>query len=212
VTKRLGELILSCRDASSMRCVSVRFGNVLGSNGSVIPLFQQQLEKNQPLTVTHPDIRRFFMITREAVSLVLQASAIGEHGDILVLDMGEPVSILQLARTLIQLSGKTEEEVGIQFIGLREGEKLHEELYSPSEEVSPTSRSKIKRIRTKPMTWPALANHLRELEASLTVDGSDPVLRKLREIVPEYSAERNEHHTESSPSKQTALRHVAGRP
>jgi FlaA1/EpsC-like NDP-sugar epimerase len=212
VTKRLGELILSCRDASSMRCVSVRFGNVLGSNGSVIPLFQQQLEKNQPLTVTHPDVCRFFMISREAVSLVLQAFAIGEHGDILVLDMGKPLSILQLARTLIQLSGKTEEEVPIRFTGLREGEKLHEELYSPSEKVSPTSRSKIKRIRTKPMTWPILAKHLHELQASITIDGADPVLRKLREIVPEYSAAGYEHRAESSPSKQTVLRHVAGRP
>ena len=209
VTKRLGELILSCRDAGSMRCVSVRFGNVLGSNGSVIPLFQQQLQKNQPLTVTHPEIRRFFMTTREAVSLVLQAFAIGEHGDILVLDMGEPVSILQLARTLIQLSGKTEAEVGIRFTGLREGEKLCEELFIRGEQVSPTSRQKIKRVRTKPMTWLALSRHLGDLQASLAVDGAAPILTKLREIVPEYCAEGSRHHAEGPASK--AFRQVASR-
>src|SRR5579863_9717316 len=150
-TKRICELILSSRPPNGMRCVSVRFGNVLGSSGSVIPVLQRQLRNGEPLTITHPEIRRFFMTTREAVSLVLQGFAIGEHGDILVLDMGEPISILELAKTLIQLSGKTEEQAGIRFIGLREGEKLFEELYFPGEEVSATSRPKIKRVRGKPM-------------------------------------------------------------
>jgi FlaA1/EpsC-like NDP-sugar epimerase len=185
-TKRVCELILSCRATQSMRCVSVRFGNVLGSNGSVIPVLQQQLQNNQSLTITHPEIKRFFMTAREAVALVLQGFSIGEHGDILVLDMGVPISIVQLARTLIQLSGKTEEQVEIRFTGLRPGEKLLEELFYAFEEVLPTCRQKIKKARGKAMAWPNLSQLLSELRASLTVDGANPVRAKLREIVPEY--------------------------
>jgi FlaA1/EpsC-like NDP-sugar epimerase len=210
-TKRVGELILACQKANSMRCVSVRFGNVLGSSGSVVPVLQRQLRNGEPLTITHPEIRRFFMTTREAVSLVLEAFAIGEHGDILVLDMGESVSILELARTLIRLSGKNEEQVDIRFTGLREGEKLYEELFSPAEEVSATSRPKIKRVRGKPMEWPLLVQHLSELRASLTVDGAAPVRAKLQEIIPEYSLEGNGQQANPD-SPQSALYHqVAGR-
>jgi FlaA1/EpsC-like NDP-sugar epimerase len=210
-TKRLGELIVASRDTTSMRCVSVRFGNVLGSNGSVVPIFQQQLRNNQPLTVTHRDIRRYFMTTREAVSLVLQAFVIGERGDILVLDMGEPVSILQLARTLIHLCGKTEEQVGIRITGLREGEKLCEELFSPAEQISATSRQKIKRVRSQPMEWAVLLRHLEELQISMTVDGAAPIRAKLREIVPEYSADGNGHPAETEFSKAEVSHQVAGR-
>jgi FlaA1/EpsC-like NDP-sugar epimerase len=185
-TKRVGELMLACHDANSMRCISVRFGNVLGSNGSVIPILRRQLEQNLPLTITHPEIRRFFMTTQEAVSLVLEASAVGEHGDILVLEMGKQVPIVQLAKSLIQLSGKREDQVSLRFTGLRPGEKLYEELYSDNEEVLPTDHPKLKRIRGKLMDWRLLAKHLDELHASLTVDGAEPILRKLRQIVPEY--------------------------
>ena len=193
-TKRVGELILACREASSMRCVSVRFGNVLGSNGSVVPVLQQQLERNLPLTITHPEIKRFFMIIREAVALVLEASAVGEHGDTLVLEMGMQIPIIHLAKTLIQLSGKREDQVNIRFTGLRPGEKLYEELYSAAEEVIPTDRPKIKRIRGKPMEWPALARQLEELRASLSIDGAAPIRAKLREIVPEYDTQSGGPH------------------
>ncbi|HKV27357.1 MAG TPA: nucleoside-diphosphate sugar epimerase/dehydratase [Candidatus Acidoferrales bacterium] len=185
-TKRMGELILGCRSSSAMRCISVRFGNVLGSNGSVVPLLQQQLESNRPLTITHPEIKRFFMTTREAVALVLEASTIGEHGDILVLEMGKQIPIVQLARTLIQLSGKTEDQVKIHFTGLRPGEKLFEEMSSAAEDVISTDRPKIKRVRGKRPEWPLLSRRLEELRASLTVDGAEPVRSKLREILPEY--------------------------
>lgn len=144
-TKRIGELIVSHQPTNGMRCLSVRFGNVLGSNGSVIPMLQQQLRKNQPLTVTHPDVKRFFMTIREAVSLVLQASVIGEKGDTLVLDMGKPLLILDLVRTLIKLSGRSEKQVPIQFTGLRPGEKLFEELFYEDEEVDQTSFPKLKK-------------------------------------------------------------------
>ena len=132
-TKRLGELILAAWPGEGLRCVSVRFGNVLGSNGSVIPLFQEQIRQNQAITITHPEITRFFMTVSEAVSLVLQAFAIGRNGDILVLDMGEPVRVADLARTLAHLSGKSRQE--FKFIGLRPGEKLFEELFYSDERV-----------------------------------------------------------------------------
>src|SRR5262249_35926706 len=132
-TKRICELIMASFPSAQMRCVSVRFGNVLGSQGSVVPVFQKQLVEKQRITVTHPEITRFFMTIQEAVSLVLQAGAIGVDGDILVLDMGEPVRIVDLARTLIRLSGKTEKEVEIAFTGLRPGEKLYEELFYADE-------------------------------------------------------------------------------
>jgi len=185
-TKRIGELILSSRLPNGMRCVSVRFGNVLGSNGSVIPVLKRQLRNHEPLTVTHPEIKRFFMMTREAVALVLQAFAIGKHGDILVLDMGEPVRILDLARTLIRLSGKSEHDVVIRFTGLREGEKLKEELFYEHEEVIPTSCEKIKRISGTLKDWSRLCSQLDELRASMNVDGAAPIRAKIKEIVPEY--------------------------
>jgi len=202
-TKRVGELIIAARPTGSMRCVSVRFGNVLGSNGSVVPVFQKQLRSNQPLTITHPEIRRFFMTTREAVSLVLQAFAIGNHGDTLVLDMGTPVRILDLARTLIRLSGKSEDEVGIKFTGLRAGEKLVEELFYASEEVQPTSFPKIKRIRGAQNRWFEIQCHLEELMKSMSIDGGAPIRAKMKEIVQEYSYE-SDNQPEMS-AAQTAL-------
>jgi FlaA1/EpsC-like NDP-sugar epimerase len=186
-TKRIGELIIAHQPTNGMRCLSVRFGNVLGSNGSVIPMLQQQLRKNEPLTVTHPDVKRFFMTIREAVSLVLQASVIGEKGDTLVLDMGDPLLILELVRTLIKLSGRNEKQVAIQFTGLRPGEKLIEELFYENERVDQTSFPKIKRARGPLRDWDALLGKLEELEAALFVNGADSVRARIKEILPEYS-------------------------
>ena len=186
-TKRICELILSSRPPNGMRCVSVRFGNVLGSSGSVIPVLKQQLQSHEPLTVTHPEIKRFFMMTREAIALVLQAFAIGKHGDILVLDMGEPVKILDLARTLIRLSGKSEHDVEIRFTGLREGEKLKEELFYEHEKVIPTACERIKRTSGTLKDWPKLYSQLEELRASMNIDGAAPIRAKIKEIVPGYS-------------------------
>jgi FlaA1/EpsC-like NDP-sugar epimerase len=188
-TKRIGELIIACRPTNGMRCVSVRFGNVLGSHGSVVPIFQEQLRTNQSLTITHPDIKRFFMTGHEAVSLTLQAFAIGNHGDTLVLNMGEPVKIFDLARTLIRLSGRSDREIGITFTGLREGEKLEEELFYTTEEIHPTPFEKIKRTRSSVRSWTKLQRDLDELRSCLYVDGAQPVRRKIKEIVPEYSSE-----------------------
>jgi len=185
-TKRICELIISAKPLNGMRCVSVRFGNVLGSSGSVVPVLKQQLGNHQPLTITHPDIKRFFMITPEAVALVLQGFAIGSHGDILVLDMGEPVRIVDLARSLIRLSGKSENDVEIRFTGLRDGEKLKEELFYEQEKVMPTSCDKIKRTSALLSDWVSLSRQLEELRASLTIDGAAPIRAKIKEIVPEY--------------------------
>ncbi|HTS35878.1 MAG TPA: nucleoside-diphosphate sugar epimerase/dehydratase [Candidatus Solibacter sp.] len=187
-TKRLGERIIACRPTNGMRCLSVRFGNVLGSNGSVIPTLQQQLSRNEPLTVTHPHVKRFFMTIREAVSLVLQASVIGEKGDTLVLDMGKPLPVLELVRTLIRLSGKDDDQVEIRFTGLRPGEKLAEELFYADEEVDETSFSKIKRARGQLLNWETLAQKLDELEAALFMNNADGIRAKIKEILPEYSS------------------------
>jgi FlaA1/EpsC-like NDP-sugar epimerase len=203
-TKRICELILSAKPPNGMRCVSVRFGNVLGSSGSVVPVLKQQLRNHQPLTITHPDIKRFFMITPEAVALVLQAFAIGDHGDILVLDMGEPVKILDLARSLIRLSGKSEHDVEIQFTGLREGEKLNEELFYEHEKVTPTSCARIKRTSGSLRDWTGLCLQLEALRASMNVDGAAPVRAKIKEIVPEYSLQ-------TDISNQTLEDSIAGR-
>jgi FlaA1/EpsC-like NDP-sugar epimerase len=134
-TKRAAEMVVSAMAAEhpGTRFMAVRFGNVLGSSGSVIPKFKEQIARGGPVTVTHPDIIRYFMTIPEAARLVLQAAAIGDSGQVLVLDMGEPVKIVDLARDLIRLSGHAVEDIGIVFSGLRPGEKLYEELLADSD-------------------------------------------------------------------------------
>jgi FlaA1/EpsC-like NDP-sugar epimerase len=187
-TKRMGELILASRP-SKMWCASVRFGNVLGSQGSVVPLFQQQIRKEGRVTVTHPEITRYFMTIPEAVSLVLQAFTIGDHGDILVLDMGKPIRIADLARTLIRLTGVSEDDVPIVFTGLRPGEKLFEELFYSTETFLATPHEKVQRAHGRVAPWLNLLGHLQELQQSIRA-GSDASMRaKIQDIVPEYTDE-----------------------
>jgi FlaA1/EpsC-like NDP-sugar epimerase len=144
-TKRVAELLLLALQNGRTKYVAVRFGNVLGSNGSVIPIFKKQIAAGGPITVTHPDMRRFFMTIPEACQLVLQAAVIGEGGQICVLDMGEPVKIVDLARNLILLSGlKLDEDIKIEFTGVRPGEKLYEELSTMLEDTVPTPHDKIR--------------------------------------------------------------------
>ena len=142
-TKRIGELMLASCPQSGMRCVAVRFGNVLGSSGSVVPILQEQLRCGLPLTITHPESKRFFMTSGEAVSLALEAFAIGRHGETLVLEMGAPVKIVDLARKMIRLGRHDSRATPICFTGLRAGEKLEEELFYPQEVVEQTACEKI---------------------------------------------------------------------
>ena len=171
------------RDVST-RFVAVRFGNVLGSSGSVIPIFRRQIAKGGPVTVTHPDMTRYFMTIPEAASLVVQAGAIGGEGEIFVLDMGEPVRILDLARNMIRLSGKEpDRDVPIDFVGARPGEKLHEELWGADEEVRPTSHPKIQRVTRAGADAARLERELESLEA-LVEDGETlEVVSRLRSLV-----------------------------
>jgi FlaA1/EpsC-like NDP-sugar epimerase len=184
-TKRIGELMVAARP-SRMRCLSVRFGNVLGSQGSVIPLFQEQIKLKRTITVTHPDITRYFMTIPEAVSLVLQAFSIGGKRDILVLDMGKPVRILDLTKTLIRLSGLPQDQVKISFTGLRPVEKLFEDLFYAFERRSNTGAQKVFRTQGQTASWSELLQLLAELRAECAIGIPDRIRSKVKEIVPEY--------------------------
>jgi FlaA1/EpsC-like NDP-sugar epimerase len=171
------------RDDVATRFVAVRFGNVLGSSGSVIPIFRRQIAKGGPVTVTHPDMTRYFMTIPEAASLVVQAGAIGGHGEIFVLDMGEPVKIIDLARNMIRLSGKEpDRDVAIEFVGARPGEKLHEELWGPDEEVWPTTHPKIMRVKRLGIDPALLEEELAELERLVEGGETLEVVSRLRAL------------------------------
>jgi FlaA1/EpsC-like NDP-sugar epimerase len=190
-TKRAAELVVSAMAAEhpGTRFMAVRFGNVLGSSGSVIPKFKEQIAKGGPVTVTHPDIIRYFMTIPEAARLVLQAAAIGESGQVLVLDMGEPVKIVDLARTMIGLAGRSQEDIRIEFTGLRPGEKLYEELLASSDTSVPTD---IPSLRVAKLTRLSNIDATRVLENMLGWEISDEAVKpRLRRLVPEYlEAER----------------------
>ncbi|HZO97766.1 MAG TPA: nucleoside-diphosphate sugar epimerase/dehydratase [Gaiellaceae bacterium] len=171
------------RDDVDTRFVAVRFGNVLGSSGSVIPIFRRQIERGGPITVTHPEMTRFFMTIPEAVRLVVQAGAMGGRGQVYVLDMGKPVKILDLARQMIELSGHTEDEIAIRFVGARAGEKLHEELWNADEHVGPTSHPKIMRAARPQIDGAWLSDELDELERLVAEADTLGVVAKLRAIV-----------------------------
>jgi FlaA1/EpsC-like NDP-sugar epimerase len=191
-TKRVGELIVQTIAnggyADGTRFGVVRFGNVLGSNGSVIPRFLEQIKAGGPVTVTHPDIRRFFMLIPEAVLLVLHAATACEAGDVLILDMGEQIRVVEVARTLIRLSGFIpDEDIQIVFTGLRPGEKLYEELLGTGEDSTPSGIEKIERIRRRSVpSQPDMERHVMELASLARRGDAAATLAKLHEIVPTY--------------------------
>jgi FlaA1/EpsC-like NDP-sugar epimerase len=193
-TKRVCEMYCQAFAAvSRTRFLSVRFGNVLASEGSVVPIFLEQIEKGGPVTVTHPEMRRYFMTIPEAVTLVLQATALGESGQIMILDMGSPMKILDLVHHLIQLAGKGPEEVSIEFIGPRPGEKLFEELSCCDEVCIQTAHSKIKVFHQNGRV-PRDAPETIDSALAMVRTGIDDseVRRLLRQLVPEYEQARPE--------------------
>ena len=189
-TKRAAEMVLSALavDCPGTSFMAVRFGNVLGSSGSVIPKFKEQIERGGPITVTHPEIIRYFMTIPEAARLVLQAAAIGESGQVLVLDMGEPVRIVDLARDMIRLSGRSPDEIAIEFSGLRPGEKLYEELLSDKDMTLPT---RIDRLRIARLDDQAARERTQAWLVDVATQGSAVTDADVRELlrlhVPEYT-------------------------
>ena len=191
-TKRVGELLVrQVAREKGLAYATVRFGNVLSSRGSVVPVFRQQLARGGPLTVTHPDAMRYFMTIPEAVQLVLQAAVLAAPGDTFVLDMGEPVRIVQLARDLIELHGLGEDDVRLEFIGQRPGEKLVEELYFAAERPEPTSHEAIRRVRLNGAGAPDLRARIARLAAEGDSSRAQTIVAGLQDLVPEYAPAAN---------------------
>ena len=187
-TKRIAELYINClKGKGNTKFITTRFGNVLGSNGSVIPLFKKQIEIGGPLTVTHEDILRYFMTIPEACSLVLEAAAMGNGGEIFVFDMGEPVRIFDLALNMISLSGlHYPEDIDIEIIGLRPGEKIYEELLADGENTRPTYHEKIMIAKSKNLDIKKIREKILELHNSDLRHQNIEIVAKIKEIVPEF--------------------------
>ena len=189
-SKRISEMIVQSKNRSgnqSPRFITVRFGNVIGSVGSVIPVFKEQIKNGGPVTVTHPDMVRYFMLIPEACQLILQAGAMGEGGEIFLLEMGEPVNIDKMARDLIRFSGFTPDvDIKIEYTGLRPGEKLYEELFSERENVVPTSHSKIMVLKSSEIDIAGLNGNLSSLKQAARQRDALQIRSCLQEILPEY--------------------------
>ncbi len=185
LSKRLAEIFLQAKaKRSKTKFMAVRFGNVLGSDGSVIPLFKKQIEAGGPITITHPDTTRYFMSIKEAVLLVLQAGAIGVGGEIFTLDMGEQIKILDLAKNLVALSGlELDKNIRIEYIGLRAGEKIKEELLLDKDKNKTTKHNKIYINQAENFDLILLRKQFKELEEHINSTNKEKVIKKMREIV-----------------------------
>jgi FlaA1/EpsC-like NDP-sugar epimerase len=188
-TKRVAEFMtINMNSLLKTKCSTVRFGNVLGTNGSVVPVFKEQLKKGGPLTVTHPKVERFFMLIPEAVHLVLIAAASGRGGEIFVLDMGERVKIRDLAENFIRLSGFIPyKEIKIEYIGLRPGEKLIEELFDESESAVPTAHEKIMMAIPRAPSMESLLGHIGSLNGCLQNYSISEIVAIIKKIVPNFT-------------------------
>jgi len=190
-SKRLAEMVCQTLQQKTETCFTmVRFGNVLGSNGSVIPKFREQIARGKPITVTHPEIIRYFMSITEAAQLVLQAGVMGRGGEIFVMDMGKPIKIVDLARDMIRLSGFNEDEIKIEFTGLRPGEKLYEELLADDEltERTPHPKLRIAKARSMDEEW---MNKLLEWLKQGVEPEYETLYDELKYWLPEYVPNRN---------------------
>ncbi|MEO9023072.1 MAG: nucleoside-diphosphate sugar epimerase/dehydratase [Ginsengibacter sp.] len=193
-TKRVSEIYiqsLSDRRDSETEFITTRFGNVLGSAGSVVATFKKQIAAGGPLTITHPDITRYFMTIPEASKLVLEAGKIGESGDILLFDMGKPVKIMDLAKKMIQLAGFKASEIPIETVGLRPGEKMYEELFKDSEEFAETYHPRILRAKKSPELHPEFISLLEELQQAAITHNNEIIPFILRKLVPEFKSDTN---------------------
>ena len=187
-TKRFAELLVRSLQREGSVYVSVRFGNVLDSNGSVVQIFKEQIARGGPVTVTHPEMRRYFMTIPEACQLVLQASTMGKGSEIFVLNMGEPIKIADLARNLILLLGlRPEHDIPVTFTGTRPGEKLSEELNEEAEDLLPTHHEKIRVFAGEGRPWPEIDRCLSLLRTSCRERNCGELLSAIRQVVPEYS-------------------------
>jgi len=187
-TKRVSELAIRSLQNGGPRYVSVRFGNVLGSNGSVVPIFKRQIAAGGPVTVTHPQMRRYFMTIPEAVQLVMQASTMGKGGEIFVLDMGPPVRIADLARQLIVLSGlRPDHDIRIEFTGVRPGEKLYEELHCDGEETLSTGHGKISAFAGLSLPFDQMTQHLSVLHSACEQRDVRKLVFELKDMIPDYN-------------------------
>jgi FlaA1/EpsC-like NDP-sugar epimerase len=183
------ELAVSTKDKliSNTRFITTRFGNVLGSNGSVIPRFKKQIAQGGPVTVTHPEITRFFMTIPEACQLVLEASSIGEGGEIFLFDMGKSIKIVDLAKKMIKLSGLTlGKDIQLIFTGLRPGEKLYEELLSNEENTMPTHHPQILIAKTRSYSFQLIQEQIYDLRKILSLHNNEAIILCMKKIVPEY--------------------------
>ena len=189
-TKRVAEIYVQSKDrVSQTSFVTTRFGNVLGSNGSVIPTFKKQIEEGGPLTVTHPDVTRFFMTIPEAVQLVLEAGAMSSGGEIFAFDMGESVKVRDLAENMIKLSGlEPGKDIEIIYTGLRPGEKLYEEVLSSAENTIPTHHPKILRATVREYEYDQIAEQIQQLVQLFDEQNNEKIVRKLKELVPEFKS------------------------
>jgi len=191
-SKRIAEMIVQSKE-TSLICVTTRFGNVLGSNGSVIPVFRKQIEEGGPVTVTHRDITRFFMTIPEAVQLVLEAGAMGKGNDIFAFDMGQQVRISDLAEQMIRLSGlEPGRDIEIQYTGLRPGEKLYEEVLATEENTVPTHNEKILSAKVRNVEASELKEKLSRLEEQMNLQNNQEMVRVMKEIVPEFKSNNSE--------------------
>jgi FlaA1/EpsC-like NDP-sugar epimerase len=188
ITKRIGEMLVQAKnDKSRTKYMAVRFGNVLGSKGSVVPLFKEQIRNGGPVTVTHEETRRYFMSVSEAVQLVLEAGAFGEGGEIFVLDMGEQIRIYDLAENLIMLSGfKPHEDIEIKVTGLRPGEKMFEQMLHDEEKDQATKNDRIFVTEPDKFEIKKLIKDIKELENYAKAMDEEAILRKIKSMVPVY--------------------------
>lgn len=195
-SKRVAELYVQSlqeKEGNTTKFITTRFGNVLGSNGSVIPLFRKQIEAGGPITVTHPDITRFFMTIPEACELVLQAGTMGQGGEIYVFDMGEPVKIIDLARKMIKLSGfEPDKDIEIKITGLRPGEKLYEELLSDESKTLPTHHEKIMRAKDTSVGYETMERETKAISRGTLRKSKQELVKMIKEIVPEYKSQNSE--------------------